>query len=139
MTAADLDIPAVLITSYFKTGTEEYLYQAHTIAYAIWDYEINQSTYLIYSGGDPCASPGTLHSWYVGNEAYPDLEGLRLGKAVFRGMVRYRSWSKFHLARKLRRKPRRRLLNDGQRISYDEDILHMLYSQLLNGKFVKLH
>lgn len=61
-TDADLDIAASLIIAYFKTGTEEYLNHAKIIANAIWEYEINQSTYLIYSGNTAM--------WQTDNPAY---------------------------------------------------------------------
>lgn len=61
-TDADLDIAAALIIAYFKTGTSEYLEFAQTIANAIWDNEINQSTYLIYSGN--------TSTWKTDNPAY---------------------------------------------------------------------
>lgn len=61
-TDADLDIAAALIIAYFKTGTSEYLEFAQTIANAIWDNEINQSTYLIYSGNTAM--------WQTDNPAY---------------------------------------------------------------------
>lgn len=62
-TDADLDIAASLIIAYFKTGSEEYLNHAKIILNAIWDYEINQSTYLIYSGDD-------ASTWQGSNPAY---------------------------------------------------------------------
>jgi len=59
-TDADLDIATALILAYFKTGIEAYYTDALTIAWAIWDQEVNKSSYLLYSGntsmwtmGDP--------------------------------------------------------------------------------------
>lgn len=49
-TDADLDIATALILMYYKTGIADYLADALVIAGAIWDEEVNKSSYLLYSG-----------------------------------------------------------------------------------------
>lgn len=51
-TDADLDIATSLILMYYKTGSVAYLTDAQRIMKAIWDYEINKTSLLIYSGDD---------------------------------------------------------------------------------------
>lgn len=61
-TDADLDIATALILAYLKTGAEAYLTDALTIAWAIWDQEVNKSNYLLYSGN--------TSMWTLGDPAY---------------------------------------------------------------------
>ncbi|MCQ2103681.1 MAG: glycosyl hydrolase family 8 [Fibrobacter sp.] len=49
-TDADLDIATSLILMHYRTGKQEYLDDAISIATAIWDKEVNPSTFLLYSG-----------------------------------------------------------------------------------------
>ena len=51
-TDADLDIATALILMYKKTSLSAYLEDALKIMKAIWDYEINKTSLLIYSGDD---------------------------------------------------------------------------------------
>lgn len=52
-TDADLDIATSLVIAYYKTGNSAYLTDALTLISAIWEYEVNKSNYLIYSGDTP--------------------------------------------------------------------------------------
>lgn len=52
-TDADLDIATALVIAYYKTGNSAYLTDALTLISAIWEYEVNKSNYLIYSGDTP--------------------------------------------------------------------------------------
>ena len=77
-TDADLDIATALIIAYYKTGNQAYLTDAIDLAGKIWDYEINPSTYMIYSGDTPMwktADP-------VYNPSYFSPVALRLFAAV---------------------------------------------------------
>ena len=49
-TDADLDIATALILMYYRTGMDIYRTDALKIVNAIWNYEINKSNLLIYSG-----------------------------------------------------------------------------------------
>ena len=49
-TDADLDIATSLILMYYKTTNQAYLADALNIMGAIWDLEVNKSTFLLYSG-----------------------------------------------------------------------------------------
>ncbi len=61
-TDADLDIATSLVIAYKKTNKEEYLKDAKKLMKALWNDEINQSNYLIYSGDTPM--------WHVDDPAY---------------------------------------------------------------------
>ena len=62
-TDADLDIATSLILAYYKTSKQEYLTDALTLISALWEYEVNKSNYLLYSGD----TPGT---WQGANPSY---------------------------------------------------------------------
>ena len=49
-TDADLDIATSLILMHYKTGNQDYLTDAVNIMGAIWDKEVNKTTFLLYSG-----------------------------------------------------------------------------------------
>ncbi len=49
-TDADLDIATSLILMSFASGNQAYLQDALSIATAIWDYEVNKTNLLLYSG-----------------------------------------------------------------------------------------
>ncbi len=52
-TDADLDIATSLVLAYYKSGNAVYLNDALTLIAALWEYEVNKSNNLLYSGDTP--------------------------------------------------------------------------------------
>lgn len=52
-TDADIDIATSLVLAYYTTGTAAYLEDALSLIASLWTYEVNKSSFLLYSGDTP--------------------------------------------------------------------------------------